>query len=701
MDYQMQNRTCTSQINTSILCTLCCFGLLLFWPDLAHAQRNDGPHLRIADVNVDNFPVVQVAVYGNQLGASTEMLNLKIEEEGSERPILNKELVEVGIQSAILVDIDRNLWTQDGSGTSPLAEVSNSAGRFVQMGLLSAYTDWLAAYMVSPSSPQIHTIAGWQQDHQAVVNSLIQLRPQNTPANPSLLDLIQFGLSQFDRSPAPANAARSLVIFSNSGRPLSDAALEEITQLARQRRVRIHAISLGLQQGVAEPYLSQLAASTDGLFIQPKKIEDTEALWRDIAAERTQLVLSYRMATAQPETLKVSAALSGGHEIADAAAFPPVNALPVDITILAPVTGQTLLRHALETSSASGKTSELPISIAFTWPDNHPRTLRQVSVSLNDETRLIETAPFDRMTLPLSSNDDGSHTIRIEAVDELGLTGKADPVSFSVESSITGEINSGLTAVTHSSIQKEERVAIRNQGGPAEGVLIAALPLPDSVEINGQIIQLNLATAGVLALPLIIVVAGAVILATRERTLNPYAIDDSVVSSRLTTAHQPGHRNSVSQNESTSTLPIIQRNNASHRRINGFKPAAASDQSDSVNPTACLTLAEGGPLLPVQLPLKPHREFRVGRHSSYSDIIIDDKRVSRQHATIAWHNEWFSIRDEGSAGGTYLNRRRLEMGEEPPLRNGDIINFNEIAYIYQEDVEVEDELVEAQISQNE
>ncbi len=49
----------------------------------------------------------------------------------------------------------------------------------------------------------------------------------------------------------------------------------------------------------------------------------------------------------------------------------------------------------------------------------------------------------------------------------------------------------------------------------------------------------------------------------------------------------------------------------------------------------------------------------IGR-SPECDLFLDDVTVSRRHARIIIDSEAYTIEDEGSLNGTYVNRRRIE-----------------------------------------
>ena len=69
---------------------------------------------------------------------------------------------------------------------------------------------------------------------------------------------------------------------------------------------------------------------------------------------------------------------------------------------------------------------------------------------------------------------------------------------------------------------------------------------------------------------------------------------------------------------------------------------------------------------------------RLGRALN-NDIILDDRRVSRRHAQLRWRAETYHLSDMGSRGGTAINSRPVQPGEEVPLAAGDVISLAGLA----------------------
>jgi FHA domain-containing protein/zinc ribbon protein len=61
----------------------------------------------------------------------------------------------------------------------------------------------------------------------------------------------------------------------------------------------------------------------------------------------------------------------------------------------------------------------------------------------------------------------------------------------------------------------------------------------------------------------------------------------------------------------------------------------------------------------------------IGR-SPDCDIFLDDVTVSRKHALLLAADGHFTIEDQGSLNGTYVNRRRIESA---PLNDGDEVQI--------------------------
>ncbi|NDJ79160.1 MAG: FHA domain-containing protein, partial [Chloroflexi bacterium] len=75
----------------------------------------------------------------------------------------------------------------------------------------------------------------------------------------------------------------------------------------------------------------------------------------------------------------------------------------------------------------------------------------------------------------------------------------------------------------------------------------------------------------------------------------------------------------------------------------------------------------------------------IGRRHD-NTIVLDDSRISRQHAQLRYRQGAFVLYDLGSRGGTFVNGARIT---EVALRPGDVIALAGVTVVYVED-EVDD-----------
>ena len=70
---------------------------------------------------------------------------------------------------------------------------------------------------------------------------------------------------------------------------------------------------------------------------------------------------------------------------------------------------------------------------------------------------------------------------------------------------------------------------------------------------------------------------------------------------------------------------------------------------------------------------------RMGR-AVENEIVILDKRSSREHAVIRWEGRKLILEDQGSTNGTYLNEERLLSPIQ--LRDGDQVRVGDIVFTF-------------------
>jgi hypothetical protein len=74
--------------------------------------------------------------------------------------------------------------------------------------------------------------------------------------------------------------------------------------------------------------------------------------------------------------------------------------------------------------------------------------------------------------------------------------------------------------------------------------------------------------------------------------------------------------------------------------------------------------------------------IKIGRQR-YNDIVVEDKRVSRDHAQIIFKNGQFVLFDQGSTNGINLNGVRMASMSQHILNNGDSFTIGSYNFFFQ------------------
>src|SRR5215468_11277856 len=93
---------------------------------------------------------------------------------------------------------------------------------------------------------------------------------------------------------------------------------------------------------------------------------------------------------------------------------------------------------------------------------------------------------------------------------------------------------------------------------------------------------------------------------------------------------------------------------------------SSSESGSGVFPT--LVFVQGNEQRTINLD---HSPFTVGRKVD-KDLVIADPRVSRDHAIIVTENGQFSVQDQGSKHGTFVNGERVQ---RKTLEQNDRVEF--------------------------
>ncbi|MCB9137918.1 MAG: FHA domain-containing protein [Caldilineaceae bacterium] len=690
-----------------VVATLCFAVCLASFPSavrIVEAQGGTAAAIDITGVDVSGFPQISVTVYGENLPSSLESLPVKLLEDRVEQAVENSATIDVGIQTAILLDSSRNIADPGLTGEPRFVEIANAVDSFVQLGVLSAQTDWLAAFAAGDDADGFQVLAEWNQDHQAIANTLRLYQPaEDAPVKTPLFTLIKATLDQIEASPAPDNLRRAIVVFSDGYDSLSAVQIDDIVNRSNRAGVAIHTVMIGPEDEARRQNLQRIADNTGGTYRVYDDLDVMQRLWRELGRERTQTRFEYRLTKSDPAELAIEVTLPNGQTVRDAVEYPIIPIQPVEMTIVRPEAGQVVVRTAAapDTPLEEMEPLELPIQLEFAWPDGGRRSFKRIEYEIDGITQVQTQEVFGNYLFPIRRLNPGNYTLRVSGIDELGLETSAAPVSFRVETVVPTPVPTATPtpeptpteAVTPTVVLTDTGGGAVAVGGPGisgsgddnsdNGPSVTPLftvPLLN-MEIMRELsstgwgtllvgdlrVPLSPLTLALSIIPLLLLIGGLVLLGRRrpaelaafgddEFTFAPY--DSSTISADSTMIDATAYELTEDATE----------------------PVAPASLFDYI-PPALLVYESGNDELAEKLEIEGGREVRIGRKPALCDLIIDDPRVSRLHASIIEKEDGqFYIRDEGSAGGTFVNKRKLRVNDTHLLKHDDIINFNAVAY---------------------
>lgn len=157
-----------------------------------------------------------------------------------------------------------------------------------------------------------------------------------------------------------------------------------------------------------------------------------------------------------------------------------------------------------------------------------------------------------------------------------------------------------------------------------------------------------------------------------------------LVQSITTVAHEAGFRFTITPTitiASDETIPINDARIVASHRIDNMSetnapPMENEDFEENNIPENAFLIVEGVKLFPLALPV-----VNIGRRLD-NQLVIDDPRVSRNHAQLRAIKGRYVVFDLNSTGGTFVNGQRTN---QTVLYPGDVVSLAGVALIFGQD----------------
>lgn len=618
-----------------------------------HAQEAASPFLAVAKVDRSQFPLVQVAVYGDPVNGGIGELPVELREQGQVQTVLSDTTATVGVQLAVVLD-PYQLSAAGSSGQSHQAEVAGVLLDLIEQEVVVRNQDWLAAFTVDADGG-VQTIQDWTGEPNLIFNSTVQTGVEAAVDDKQLTALMEDVLDRF-QAPPPANFARAMLLLTAGSSQLD---VETAVARANGANVHIHVVELAdpAASAASAGALRDLALRTNGAYVRLQSAEDLPPLWRRLAALRTQRVLTYESSAAGPAPLTVELAPTGGAPLVagtepTAAAAPQQAAPSTDEAAPAPEAAvEAATETAAQAAPATAAQAVAPTPAAPTPAANDAAAASEAAVSVA-ASQPEQPAPAAE---PAALAGDGAAAPGDEVVFVPGT-------SLALPRPLLEMALPILLILLAFFAYRELRDRRTRKRQARAAAATAASPVTSPTAARDDVDELQP------LLPSRLSSAGPVPAKENER---------EVVEPAAMRAPARAAAEEDDYDEAT-VVPLRFSDEEATYRL-----GAAID----LPLLGVLVRVTNDPNLPQQLPVYglnsgpgEVRQIHIGRHSKNNTVVINDKSISREHAVIIQKDGRLYLRDNASTAGTYLNWRQLKPGEELLLRHNDLIGFGEIVY---------------------
>jgi hypothetical protein len=600
-------------------------------------------------VDTSGFPSVTVrAIVSDDTRSRIAGLSesdFTLEEDGREVPFTLSQ-TDVGVQAVFILDASLSVRQAGASGYPRLEEGKQVIYDFATNAMSEGLDQ--VAVLAPASTTTIQRVAPLPDDPADFTSFKNTVRdgtylyelPPDIAATP-LNDMVSQALDML--AGAESGMHRAVVVISDGIDVISDRQVADIVNRANQFNIPIYTVIFGPSNnwgGAAESNMKRLSLDTFGAHFQlaatgrqPDPIDEViadavEPLYKKLASQRTQYLLTYNSGIFSPGSHEVAITVSNK----SATRGISLNIKPPEVSIVQPGSGDAITRSTddpnLPVEEIEPRTQTVSFQVSF--PDGFDRQLRSVEL-LVDGVAVLDTCtpPCNEIVWNLAQLRAGSHSLRIRVQDQQGISAESHEVPITV------------AIITPTPIP----TPVPTTFVPAAAVSSPAASCEETYSGIQRILRCSPEIFALGALGIAFVALVLVIIVIRRP---PQAV--ATVARKVkdaTIAFFPSQVPPMPAREVKATLEVVE-----------------GDDTHT---------------LPIELRAD---STRLGRDEDLVQVVFQNRSVSRLHARVAIErdregDERFVLFDEGSTSGSYVNFQPVGINGQP-LQDGDIIHLGSL-----------------------
>lgn len=402
----------------------------------SRAQAQTPITLGVSSTSVEAFPTVSlsltVADGDGQRIRGLSSGNFWLLEDGSARPDLTVAETEVGSRQLFAILTGRALRIRDSQGRTRFDLVRQALLDWWERADVDEYESDDLTLLTSDGPLAVHASA-------STLRSALTTHQPTFAEEASGYDLLIFALDYMADPPPKNGMPGSLVLIAPPIEGLTDVLMGNVVTRAKETATAIYPVLVGPPEAIDTPgadRLRQLAAQTGGVFAVFNPGQGLEGLAEKLIGRRFIYTIHYisQANSSGIHTIGLQVEVPGAAVAAMEQTY-QVEILPPHLSFIQPP--NLIVREADDPSLALEQlppTSQI-LQILITFPDNHPRPITLATLLVDGQpVSDLDTPPFDHFTLDLTRFvESGSHTLRVEAEDSLGLSSTSEPIRLEIE----------------------------------------------------------------------------------------------------------------------------------------------------------------------------------------------------------------------------------------------------------------------------
>lgn len=597
------------------------------------------------EVDLAGFPTISFnLIVSDGMRGRVEGLeesDFAVTEDGEEVPITLDEF-DAGVQVVFVLDASASTRQNGATGYSRLEEGKQVITSFAEERMVEGVD--MVAVLAPESSTTIQKVAPLPDDPLDFTTFRNTVRdgtylyelPAGVTATP-LNDMVSRALSILENDESGLHQA--VVVMSDGVDVISDRQVSDTVNKANQLNIPIHTIIFGPASnwgGEAESNMKRLSLDTHGEHMQlssegrrPDPLDELISqslapLYDNLESQRTQYHLTYSSVVFSPGRHELEVEVGGR---STSAGF-SINLRPPVIEITQPQPGDQITRSTDDPNAATADIEPRTQMIAFNigWPDGYVREITGVDL-LVDGVAATDTCvpPCSQVTWNIADLPAGSHSVRIRVRDQLGLQAESEEIPVRIDIITPTPVPPTPTPVPTPAPTPTPVPSCEEQ---YSGVDLVVQCYKDEI-ISWMPLGISLVA---LILVIILVrrpprVVSTVVKKVKEMT-EPFFLE----------------RDQVRGSQPTKAILEVLEGDDSHT----------------------------GPIEIVG------ENTRLGRDEALSQVVLDDRSVSRLHARITEEEPGhFVLYDEGSTSGSYVNFEPVGIKGQW-LQHDDIVNLGRV-----------------------